>query len=78
MNWQPIETAPRNGTWVLIWPKYASNPLVAEFSNNRWYGCYEHYKVSCGRWCEGGSVDTWPNLNPTHWQPLPPPPTETP
>lgn len=71
-EWQPIETAPKDGTPVLIAAHdngMSSQPrhvLVAHWS----------YSFSDdGEWLrdEGEEFSqTWP---PTHWQPLPDPPT---
>lgn len=57
-EWQPIDTAPRDGTWVLI---AAQNlyPCDAQWAK----GDY------CEGWCDiGGFFST----QPTHWMPLPP------
>ncbi len=61
-EWQPIETAPYRGKWVLLWwPAVTDAPFVGY--------CYR------GEWRSATSGDTWPTLaGPTHWQPLPPPP----
>lgn len=57
-EWQPIETAPKDGTRVLL------------FSGAWFTGYYAHsrYKWDPGKW----RSDEYPDLtNPTHWMPLP-------
>jgi len=61
-GWQPIETAPRDGTWVLV---YAGDTHVA---------CFSDYTSKDQWWTQGASLLSDPH--PTHWQPLPPPPSE--
>jgi hypothetical protein len=64
MEWQPIETAPRG-------------------SQNEFLGWDGFYMDKC--W-EGWDVDgkpqyvhaDWVSFDPTHWMPLPPPPTSAP
>lgn len=61
-RWQPIETAPQDGT---------------VFLGRRWGMVREAYRVQrddCEMWCFGGasgSVEFSPLLKPTHWIPLP-------
>jgi hypothetical protein len=58
-EWRPIETAPKNGTRVLV-----------AFDGRAWEA---HYKVGVFGpqwWAENGGI-----LHPTHWQPLPPTPS---
>ena len=61
-DWRPIETAPRNGKWVLLWwPNITDVPFTGYFSDGKWRGA------------PGG--DTWSvEPCPTHWRPLPAPP----
>ena len=59
-GWLPIETAPKDGTRVLLWRRAIRDqpaPIMAD-----------------GFWCETCWV--WPYIlsEPTHWQPLPAPP----
>jgi hypothetical protein len=56
-GWQPIETAPRDGTHILI------RPCDGTYNVARWIGFWASVP---GAWTR----------QPTHWQPLPPPPTE--
>ena len=56
MEWKPIETAPSDGTLVLIW---ASDTVFTA-----WYDKHKGWKSS------GLSY-----LSPTHWMPLPAPPS---
>jgi hypothetical protein len=59
-EWQPIETAPKDGTRVLVWwEHWSAYPVVSYFKHGRWNG-----EIACS---EGDE-------QPTHWQPLPEPP----
>ena len=79
MVWQPIETAPRDGTWFLI---YNVNDGPESFE----VGCYDeliHYRyddVGDGMYRRQPVVAyEWrgfDNFNrATHWMPIPAPPT---
>jgi hypothetical protein len=62
--WQRIETAPRDGTYVLVCTVY-DNPEDADYEVAQWV---ERHGLTA-RW--------WNNefdLKPTHWMPLPGPP----
>jgi hypothetical protein len=64
MNWQPISTAPTDGTQLLLcWPTLCREPLLAVGAFN-------------GQWEPDESRFTGKQLRenpPTHWCPLPPP-----
>lgn len=69
-DWQPIETAPQDGTRLILWGRYWSagqgfmgEPLVGQHARDRW-------EV----WGPGGRF----GVRPTHWMPLPRPPALTP
>jgi hypothetical protein len=60
---QPIETAPRDGAWILVWL-----PPDGHGRDGHWD------KVSWCRYAQGFlTEEVWLN-NPTHWLPLPPDP----
>jgi len=60
MNWQPIETAPKDGTGVLV------------YSNGRVVSAY--FSKSQDEWLE--VIHDYSFYDPTHWMPLPELPKE--
>lgn len=60
MKWQPIETAPRDGTHVVLaeWSEYAGK---WQFETSYWRTYFGHYGEGFG----------WSGHAPTHWMPLP-------
>jgi hypothetical protein len=77
-DWQPIETAPMEGSFVLLtggkfcsnWEKNQPKPdfVIGRWENDpRWEGDWIIYYdlTGCGRY-----------YDPTHWMPLPQPPKE--
>ena len=77
MQWLPIETAPRDGTWVLLcggktdsseYHKNKTRPVVGQWTN--WLNGQKYDK---GRWqfawYDGGYYGEYEG--PTHWMPLP-------
>lgn len=71
-GWQPIETAPKDGTVVLVYPGVWSNRTcsVARWDDDR------SAKRPRPYWSrdDTSSVTTCRNVPPTHWMPLPAPP----
>lgn len=62
MSWQPIETAPRNGTWVLL--RWIDEVQFEQISKGAFHTGYRYWHCP---FC-------MPDLEPTHWMPLPEPP----
>jgi len=59
MDWQPIETAPKErGLRVLVWSNWFKTPTIAMYQDFGNYQCWEG---------ENGNR----KLEPTHWKPLP-------
>lgn len=72
-EWQPIETAPREGRNILLW---AATDVAEDGTIRNWKmatGFYMGPEVG-GNWnWEGRWLEPW-DARPTHWQPLPTPP----
>lgn len=62
-QWQPIETAPKDGTKVLIY-----------HIRDKWMICAGHWPCN-SYWSESYASNIKLN-NPTHWMPLPEPPSD--
>jgi hypothetical protein len=72
MNWQPIETAPKDGTQLLLWEQYDAEPFIGYWHGrrDRWAASTTYYDTD-GNACV---VDRVCSDGVTHWMPLPPPP----
>lgn len=66
-RWRPIETAPRDGTKVLLYHHgYKSAFYRRDHEPRVWVDVFR----------EGNWYNTAPSAQPTHWRPLPAPPTQ--
>lgn len=62
-DWKPIETAPKDGAWLLLFGRHSRHAVNAMIVC-RWCGdCWESSDDGYGAY-----------ILPTHWMPLPPPP----
>lgn len=78
MTWQPIETAPKDGTWILVWggktdedlewwdEKDRNRPVTARWSPSE-FNRSAHWRFAS---YDGGYFGDF-DEDPTHWQPLP-------
>jgi hypothetical protein len=60
-KWQPIETAPRDGSFLLGYYKMWKCPTIIRWQKSQ-YGDFGYW--DCARVCSD-------NIHPTHWMPLP-------
>lgn len=71
MMWQPIETAPNDGTYILLGSNEGS--WVARYTP-----VYQSGFVPDNKWqsmmLNHDHMKRHPKLKPTHWMPLPTPP----
>lgn len=56
-GWQPIETAPKDGSVLMLWTKYGEYPIFGKYS------------ATYDEWLEYGGSEY--KFTPTHWMPLP-------
>lgn len=79
-EWRGIESAPKDGTIVLVWEPTRNDFLRARSYGTGWtheHGHVSLYKVGKDaerRAPEGYMVPSYAVIEPTHWMPLPPPP----
>ena len=84
-GWLPIETAPKDGTeivlyragWhflpVAVWMEYPGNPVQDDYGNDFWMDGWGFEPELClGN--EEGWLGWGGDPEPTHWMPLPKPP----
>jgi len=69
VSWQPIETAPKDGTWILVWKHDYDCPMSAQWglldiNPNKYTGM------------KGWSGYGYIFSDVTHWMPMPEPPKE--
>jgi len=74
-EWQPIETAPRDGTRILV--HYRSGP----YTKQCWSANEASRFIRVARWKDGKWILDMPGhyrTDATHWMPLPPAPETAP
>ena len=64
MDWKPIESAPKDGTHLLLYYRFASERRISEGRWSQHGNCWVTFDD--------------PMVRATHWMPLPPPPQDTP
>lgn len=70
-HWQPIATAPKDGTRVLLAePGYLTGMPVHNLVTGWW--CPSAHYFEGGSWCDDRHISE--NVLATHWMPLPEPP----
>jgi len=76
MTWQPIETAPRDATSVLIYQPKGRRPVCEAFWATPYDGATEDQCFWMTPIGPAGRGYTILAKSVTHWRPLPPPPVE--
>jgi hypothetical protein len=74
-EWQPIKTAPKDGTDVIVMYQHIDTQIV---HNAFWMGDSDDDPEDIGWWSyeysEGSRIKLEDWMEPTHWMPLPAPP----
>lgn len=77
-EWQPIETAPKDGTLILVYNGENEGYCTGkhQIGTASWEMAYSGYTDDkrC-EWLSNACCDGVSNYKPTHWMPLPKPPT---
>jgi|688.fasta_scaffold26788_7 hypothetical protein len=68
-QWQPIETAPKDGLAVLLWPYQPGDVFAGRAMEEVVLG----YRTMDEEWYNPEQRETF---EPTHWMPLPEPPED--
>lgn len=72
MNWQPIETAPKDGTKIMVYcPKFGVS-APAHWVTQQFHKKPKPYWSHFGEYLMG--IQAIRDDQPTHWKPLPDPP----
>lgn len=69
MEWQPIETAPKDGSRFLGWDRLNDEASICFYSEGAGDPAFVGF-FHVGDWLGGASL--------SHWMPLPPPPNPKP
>lgn len=70
-EWQPIETAPKGEGVLLLFGIIDPCEMLNWHKPVQFVGYWDHID---GAWCTMATTFNGPFAQPTHWQPLPPPP----
>jgi len=71
MEWQPIETAPKDGTHIIGWFGKSRTP----YAESIYWAAWIEKAKDLGSWAWIQDGDS-PQVGPTHWMPRPEPPKE--
>ena len=71
LQWQPIETAPKDGTEVLLfYPEYTQPVKTGRWEHVR------HFANGKLKWESRKWTSDFDEVTPSYWMPLPPPPED--
>lgn len=72
-EWQPIDSAPKDGTRILVF-EGAGSPVCGKVYVGFWYEGDEQASLPYSDKCWSDTADPSYERSPTHWMPLPEPP----
>ena len=77
-EWQPIETAPRDGTVILLAWSRRNERFNTAVRPGFWDKDRKNFPwVAVIEGCSYAAFDAWREDGPTHWHPLPDPPGDS-
>lgn len=79
LAWQPIETAPKDGTRILFYDPHTSSLIFAGIWDDKFESDFDgEDTIYRGAWTDYAvasfGFEEYQEYSPTHWQPLPEPP----
>ena len=74
MTWQPIETAPKDGQYVLVFDPESRRSRVCQWDREFEYGRSGYIGAWTDRPVLSFGCEECKSYQPTHWMPLPEPP----
>lgn len=77
-QWQPIESAPKDGTWVLLWDARHEVAVSGRWWHEPTMDTPSGYEPGWDGWSADDDLLVWddPTSQPTHWMLLPAPPAD--
>lgn len=70
MQWKTIDTAPRDGSYILTYSNAACVDMIRNSFWDEYEGEWMYYTSTCG-------IENFDTIfSPSHWMPLPTPPQE--
>lgn len=70
-DWQPISTAPKDGTVIQVWHAIHGCPVSVMWKEEGF-----RFRGEILHWIERTYTSSWPERAFTHWMPLPQPPED--
>ncbi len=71
-EWQPIETAPKDGGTIMAWGRYNSEPVPVRWGRKGWEAIWDGWQE-----CQSDFGTEYRIPDPlSHWMPLPEPPLQ--
>lgn len=76
MQWQTIDSAPKDGATILGWSEYMDEPCTVRWRNNEWESSWDGWEVV--EYMSDFGTEYRDPGPVTHWMPLPEPPKDVP
>lgn len=77
-EWQPIETAPKDGAYILVWGRTTCGEFEQAAHKSAWLDNSDERDGSDMGWLIADSYSSYSeccvHVDATHWMPLPEPP----
>lgn len=73
-SWQPVETAPRDGTRILLWDEHRGVAISGFWHTDPGIRAPDEYAPPWSFWVADNNLIEWDGIDyPIYWMPLHPP-----